>query len=86
MINLIESSRGTRRKGRLCVYAMHLMELSERSSAISMVHKARRNGLPFWNRVRDDQDQMVIAFEAYQQLSAVTVRPMTAISALSTIP
>ncbi|OWM63221.1 hypothetical protein CDL15_Pgr010621 [Punica granatum] len=85
MINLIESSRGTRRKGRLCVYAMHLMELSERSSAISMVHKARRNGLPFWNKIRDDQDQMVIAFEAYQQLSAVTVRPMTAISALSTI-
>ncbi|KAK4802529.1 hypothetical protein SAY86_000732 [Trapa natans] len=86
VINLIESSRGTRRKGRLCVYAMHLMELSERSSAISMVHKARLNGLPFWNRLRNDKlDQMVIAFEAYQQLSAVSVRPMTAISALSTI-
>ncbi|CBI26043.3 unnamed protein product, partial [Vitis vinifera] len=63
MINLIESSRGTRR-GRLCVYAMHLMELSERSSAISM---------------------MVIAFEAYQQLSSVSVRPMTAISPLNSI-
>lgn len=85
MINLIESSRGTRKRGRLSVYAMHLMELSERSSAISMVHKARRNGLPFWNKVREDQDQMVIAFEAYQQLSSVTVRPMTAISPLSTI-
>ncbi|KAK4770095.1 hypothetical protein SAY87_030627 [Trapa incisa] len=85
MINLIESSRGTRRRGRLCVYAMHLMELSERPSAISMVHKVRSNGLPFWNKVQGDQDQMVIAFEAYQQLSAVTVRPMTAISDLSSI-
>ncbi|XP_056166069.1 cation/H(+) antiporter 19-like [Syzygium oleosum] len=85
MINLIESSRGIRKRGRLSVYAMHLMELSERSSAISMVHKARRNGLPFWNKARDDQDQMVIAFEAYQQLSSVTVRPMTAISPLGTI-
>ncbi|KAL7223384.1 hypothetical protein ACSBR1_024937 [Camellia fascicularis] len=85
MINLIESSRGTGNRGRLCVYAMHLMELSERSSAISMVHKARKNGLPFWNKKRDDNDQMVIAFEAYQQLSSVIVRPMTAISALHTI-
>lgn len=88
MINLIESSRGTRKRGygRLCVYAMHLMELSERSSAISMVHKARSNGLPFWNKKRDvDKDQMVIAFEAYGQLSSVSVRPMTAISSLNDI-
>ncbi|KAJ7980498.1 Cation/H(+) antiporter like [Quillaja saponaria] len=85
IINLIESSRGIRKRGKLCIYAMHLMELSERSSAITMVHKARNNGLPFWNKKRDDQDQMVIAFEAYGQLSSVTVRPMTAISALSNI-
>ncbi|KAK8965119.1 Cation/H(+) antiporter 19 [Platanthera guangdongensis] len=95
LINLIESSRGTRRRGGLAVYAMHLVELSERSSAISMVHKARRNGLPFWNK--DDKnrdgdggggggaDQIVVAFQAYEQLSRVTVRPMTAISDLHTI-
>ncbi|KAK1279106.1 Cation/H(+) antiporter 19 [Acorus gramineus] len=87
IINLIESSRGTRRRGRLCVYAMHLMELSERSSAISMVQRARRNGLPFWNKKQAGQDgnSVVVAFEAYHQLSSVTVRPMTAISHLSTI-
>ncbi|VVA38449.1 PREDICTED: cation/H(+) antiporter [Prunus dulcis] len=89
MINLIESSRGTRKRGRLTVYAMHLMELSERSSAISMVHKARYNGLPFWNKKTDDtnsnKDHMVIAFEAYEQLSTVKVRPMTAISSLNDI-
>lgn len=84
IINLIECSRGTRRRG-VTVYAMHLMELSERSSAISMVHKARRNGLPFWNRRADGGDQMVVAFEAYQQLSSVSIRPMTAISDLANI-
>ncbi|KAK9086159.1 hypothetical protein Syun_028553 [Stephania yunnanensis] len=88
MINLVESSRGTRHRG-LCVYAMHLMELSERSSAISMVHKARKNGLPFWNKINsggyNSNGQMVIAFEAYQQLSSVSIRPMTAISAMATI-
>lgn len=85
IINLVESSRGTRKRGRLFIYAMHLMELSERPSAISMVHKARNNGLPFWNKKRDDKDQMVIAFEAYGQLSSVSVRPMTAISSLDNI-
>ncbi|PPR90371.1 hypothetical protein GOBAR_AA30314 [Gossypium barbadense] len=85
LINLIESSRGTRKKGQLCIYAMHLMELSERSSAISMIHKARKNGLPFWNKKPGDQNHMVIAFEAYQQLRSVVIRPMTAISPLNSI-
>jgi len=83
LINLIESSRGTRKRGKMCVYAMHLMELSERPSAITMVHTARNNGLPFWNKKHDNRDQMVIAFQAYGHLSSVDVRPMTAISAFS---
>lgn len=85
MLNLIESSRGTEKHG-LCVYMMHLMELSERPSAILMVQKARKDGLPFWNKSREPSgNQVVIAFEAFQQLSRVSIRPMTAISALSSI-
>ncbi|PKA51511.1 Cation/H(+) antiporter 19 [Apostasia shenzhenica] len=88
LITLIESSRGTRRRG-LTVYAMHLMELSERSSAISTVHRARLNGLPFSSHGRRasaaPDDHVVVAFEAYRQLSRVSVRPMTAISDLRTI-
>ncbi|KAM2075309.1 hypothetical protein ACFX1T_038211 [Malus domestica] len=86
MINLIEASRGTEKKERLCVYAMHLMELNERSSAILMVHKARRNGLPFWNKVKDsDNHQVVVAFETFEQLSRVAIRPMIAISSVSSM-
>jgi hypothetical protein len=85
LINLVESSRGTRKRGKLCIYAMHLMELSERSSAITMVHKARNNGMPFWNTKQNDEDRMVIAFQTYGKLSSVNVRPMTAISALNNI-
>ncbi|KAG1346497.1 cation/H(+) antiporter 18 [Cocos nucifera] len=86
IINLIEASRGTNRGEGLCVYAMHLMELSERPSAILMVHKARKNGLPFWNKTpRSGYDQVVVAFEAFERLSNVSIRPMTAISALSDI-
>lgn len=82
-INLIEASRGIEKKDGLCVYALHLTELTERSSAILMVHKARKNGVPFWNKGRVDSNQIVVAFEAFRQLSRVSIRPMTAISALS---
>ncbi|KAA8522472.1 hypothetical protein F0562_013167 [Nyssa sinensis] len=86
LINLIEASRGTEKRKGLCVYAMHLMELTERSSAIMMVHKARKNGLPFWNKgEKSDGNQIVVAFEAFQQLSHVSIRPMTAISAMSSM-
>ncbi|KAK9282889.1 hypothetical protein L1049_011114 [Liquidambar formosana] len=86
MINLIEASRGTEKREALCVYAMHLMELSERPSAILMVQKAKRNGLPFWNKAQySDPNQIVVAFEAFQQLSRVSIRPMTAISSMSDI-
>ncbi|KAJ8768594.1 hypothetical protein K2173_022715 [Erythroxylum novogranatense] len=83
IINLIEASRGTEKKQGLCIYALHLMELTERPSAILMVHKARKNGLPFWNRLQQsDTNQVVVAFESFHQLSRVSIRPMTAISAL----
>ncbi|KAM0851803.1 hypothetical protein ACQ4PT_052185 [Festuca glaucescens] len=83
LLNLVESSRGTSRR-RLAMYAMHLVELSERSSAVSMVHRTRRNAMPFFNS-GDKDGQMVVAFEAFQQLSTVRVKPMTAISDLETI-
>ncbi|XP_050228563.1 cation/H(+) antiporter 18-like [Mercurialis annua] len=85
-INLLEASRGVQKAEGLCVYAMHLMELSERSSAIRMVNKARKNGLPTWNKSqRSDSNNVIVAFEAFRQLSQVTVRAMTAISSMSNI-
>ncbi|KAJ0260632.1 Cation/H(+) antiporter 18 [Hirschfeldia incana] len=87
IINLLEASRGIEKGEGLCVYALHLRELSERSSAILMVHKVRKNGMPFWNRRANNNnaDQVVVAFQAFQQLSRVNVRPMTAISSMSDI-
>ena len=68
------------------MYAMHLMEMSERPSTILLVHKARKNGMPFWNKtLRSGSDKVVVAFEAFERLSRVSVRPMTAISDLSDI-
>ncbi|GLJ05841.1 hypothetical protein SUGI_0026460 [Cryptomeria japonica] len=80
IINLMEASRGSG-KSVLRLYIVHLVELSERSSSIMLVHKTRKNGQPFWNRNRSHEDQIVIAFDAFEQLSKVQVRPMTEISA-----
>ncbi|XP_054775715.1 cation/H(+) antiporter 18-like [Prosopis cineraria] len=86
LLNLVEASRGSGKREGLCLYALHLMELTERPSAILMVHKARKNGLPFWNKSRrSDTNQIVVAFEAFEQLNRVSIRPMTAISAMSNI-
>ncbi|KAL6349000.1 hypothetical protein AAG906_033656 [Vitis piasezkii] len=74
MINLIEASRGTGKRKDF------------RSSVISMVHKARKNGLPFWNKgLPSGSNQVIVAFEAFGQLSSVSIRPMIAISAMSNI-
>ena len=86
MLNLIEASRGTEKREGLCIYALHLMELTERPSAILMALKTRNNGLPFWNKGRhSDVNQIVIAFEAFEHLSRVSIRPMSAISAIPNI-
>ncbi|GMI69782.1 cation/H+ exchanger 20 [Hibiscus trionum] len=86
IITLIESTRSTK-KSKLKLFIMHLVELTERSSSIIMVHRARRNGLPFINRFRRGEwhDRVAGAFQAYSQLGRVSVRPTTAVSSLSTM-
>uniref|UniRef100_A0A5B7BAW7 Putative cation/H(+) antiporter 20 n=1 Tax=Davidia involucrata TaxID=16924 RepID=A0A5B7BAW7_DAVIN len=86
LINLIESTRSAN-KSKLKLYIMHLVELTERSSSIVLVQRARKNGFPFINRFRRGElhDRVAAAFQAYGQLNRVSVRPTTAISALPTM-
>uniref|UniRef100_A0A6N2KRB0 Uncharacterized protein n=1 Tax=Salix viminalis TaxID=40686 RepID=A0A6N2KRB0_SALVM len=86
LISLIESARSTK-KSQLRLFIMHLVELTERPSSITMVQRARKNGLPFINRSRRGEwhDRVSGAFQAYSHLGRVSVRPMTEISALATM-
>jgi len=86
IINLIESTRSIK-KSFIKLFMMHLVELTERSSSIVMVHRARRNGFPFFNRSHRDQwhDRIAGAFQAYSQLGRVMVRSTTTVSSLSTM-
>ncbi|XP_076896558.1 cation/H(+) antiporter 20-like [Bidens hawaiensis] len=88
LISLIESTRPIN-KVQLKLYIMHLVKLTERSSSIVMVHRFRKNGLPFVSRfnyrVRAFHERVAVAFRAYGQMGQVVVRTTTAISALSTM-
>ncbi|CAJ1897441.1 unnamed protein product [Sphenostylis stenocarpa] len=86
IINLIESTRSTK-NSLIKLFMMHLVELTERSSSIIMVHRARRNGFPFFNRSHRDEchDRLAGAFQAYSQLGQVNVRSTTTVSSLSTM-
>ncbi|KAJ3676442.1 hypothetical protein LUZ60_003854 [Juncus effusus] len=87
LINLIETIRGqtNNKTSLLKLYILRLVELTERSSSIRMVRKARKNGLPFLRDRHDPRDHVAVAFDAYTQLSHVRVRPITAISSLSSM-
>ncbi|KAJ8636870.1 hypothetical protein MRB53_011137 [Persea americana] len=86
IINLIETIRGGTNKYPLKLYILRLVELTERSSSIIMALRARRNGLPFLNRLASGaHDRVAAAFEAYGQLGRVRVLPMNAVSPISTM-
>ncbi|MCD7460253.1 hypothetical protein HAX54_043155 [Datura stramonium] len=95
LINLIESLRSDKNNNNnnnnncvsvIKLYAMRLVEFTDRLSSTTMVRRARKNGFPFIGRVlrRDDDtiDQVGAAFEAYSTLGRVKVRPTLAISGL----
>ncbi|PIN10868.1 putative K+/H+-antiporter [Handroanthus impetiginosus] len=88
LLNLIESTRSTDKSSPLKLYVMHLVELTERFSSITMVQRLRKNGFPLINRLRRGaklHDRVAVAFQAYGQLGGVSVRPATAISCLATM-
>lgn len=86
LVSLIDSIRSNQ-KSQLKLFLMHLVELTERSSSIIMFQRAQKNGFPFFNRTPRGEwhDRVDGAFQAYSQLGRVTVRPTTAVSALSTM-
>lgn len=86
IINLLEASHPTK-KSPLCVYVLHLVELTGRASAMLIVHSTRKSGRPALNRTQAQSDHIINAFENYEQNagSTVSVQPLTAISPYSSM-
>ncbi|RZC84803.1 hypothetical protein C5167_047582 [Papaver somniferum] len=84
-ISLLDISHPNK-KSPIYVYALQLVELTGRASAMLIVHNTRKSGRPAVNRTQAQSDQIVTAFEIYEQHAAfVSVQPLTAISPYSTM-
>ncbi|KAL7165109.1 hypothetical protein ACSBR2_040900 [Camellia fascicularis] len=85
IINLMEASHPTK-KSPLCIYVLHLVELTGRASAMLIVHNTRKSGRPALNRTQAQSDHIINAFENFEQhVGCVSVQPLTAISPYSTM-
>lgn len=85
MINLLEASNPTKRSP-ICIYVLHLVELSGRTSAMLIVHNTAKPEHTALNRTEAQSDHIIKAFKNYEQhASFVAVQPLTAISPYSTM-
>ncbi|KAG6605320.1 Cation/H(+) antiporter 15, partial [Cucurbita argyrosperma subsp. argyrosperma] len=85
IINLLDASNPTKRSP-ICIYVLHLVELTGRASAMLIVHNTRKSGRPAVNRTQAHSEHIISAFENYEQhIDCVSVQPLTAISPYSTM-
>ncbi|KAI3935134.1 hypothetical protein MKX01_031401 [Papaver californicum] len=85
VISLLDISHSNK-KSPIYVYALQLVELTGRASAMLIVHNNRKSGRHAVNRTQAQSDQIMTAFEIYEQHATfVSVQPLTAISPYSTM-
>lgn len=86
-INLVEASNPNK-KSPIFVYALHLVELTGRASAMLIVHntqKGQGSSNPI-NRAQANSDHIANAFQNYEHHDgSVSIQPLTAISPYSTM-
>ncbi|KAI4332055.1 hypothetical protein L6164_016994 [Bauhinia variegata] len=85
IINLLDATYPSK-KSPMCVYVLHLVELTGRASAMLIVHSARRSGRPTGNKTEAQSDHIINAFENFEQHTGhVSAQPLTAISPYSSM-
>ncbi|CAN4127599.1 unnamed protein product [Withania somnifera] len=85
IISLLEASCPTKRSP-ICIYVLHLVELTGRASGMLIVHNMRKSGRPAMNRTQAQSDHIIHAFENFEKnTGCVYVQPLTAISPYSTM-
>lgn len=85
IISLLEASCPNK-KSPICIYVLHLVELTGRASGMLIVHNMRKTGRPAMNRTQAQSDHIINAFENFEKSAGcVYVQPLTAISPYSTM-
>ncbi|XP_057950232.1 cation/H(+) antiporter 15-like [Malania oleifera] len=85
IINLLQVSNASRHSP-LYVFALHLIELTGRASAMLVVHSTRKLNGHSLSGVETDADQIVDSFEKFdQENEAVAVQQLTAMSSYTSM-
>jgi len=87
MINLLDATNPSK-KSPICIYMVHLTELSGHASALILVqhHTSKDSDHPACNKTQAQSEHIVNAFRNYElQASNVSVQPSTVISPYSTM-
>uniref|UniRef100_A0A5B7BA09 Putative cation/H(+) antiporter 15-like n=1 Tax=Davidia involucrata TaxID=16924 RepID=A0A5B7BA09_DAVIN len=85
IINLLEASNATR-ESPIIVFALHLLELIGRASAMLTVHNTRKSGSKNPSHAQAQSDQIITAFEQYERrCGAASVHPLIARCPYSTM-
>ncbi|XP_059637554.1 cation/H(+) antiporter 15-like [Cornus florida] len=85
IINLLEVSNPTRTSP-ITVFAVHLVELIGRASAVVTIHDTKKSGVKNPNHIQAQTDQIITAFEQFERRSnSVTIQPLLARSSYSTM-
>ncbi|KAK2987200.1 hypothetical protein RJ640_029085 [Escallonia rubra] len=84
-INLLEASHPTKNSP-LCIYVLHLIELTDRASAMLIVRGTQESGRPAVSPMQAQSNHVIKSFKNFMQHnSCVSVHPLTAISYYSTM-
>ncbi|KAK8587677.1 hypothetical protein V6N12_022160 [Hibiscus sabdariffa] len=84
-INLLEALNPTN-KSPLCIYVLHLVELTGGSSGMLIVHNAHNSSHMALNQTQAQSDNIIQAFENFERNSSfVSVHPHTAVSPYNSI-
>ncbi|XP_038704652.1 cation/H(+) antiporter 15-like [Tripterygium wilfordii] len=85
IINFLEISNPTK-KSPICVFAVHLVELVGRASAMLIIHDTGKP-VGLLGRERAESEQIISAFKNYESSheEAVSVQPLTAVSPYSSM-
>ncbi|XP_047306717.1 cation/H(+) antiporter 15-like [Impatiens glandulifera] len=85
IISLLEASHPSKRSP-ICIYVLHMVELTGRASAMIITHNTRKVGRPAMNNTQAQSDHIIHAFQNFEQhADSVSVHPLTAISPYSTM-
>jgi hypothetical protein len=85
ILSLLEVSHATKLSP-ITIFALHLVELTGRASAMLIVHSRRKSAAQNPSRAQADSNLIINAFEAFEKDNhLVTVQPLTAMSLYGTM-